>query len=597
MTANARVFTKLDLSASDNASSKIKGVRDELRSLNKQAAANSDTSHRARAALDEFGRAGDRTADTSGKLSTALSSLGDFAGSMEGDMRRASEAAGLLDDVMTVLPGPIGIAAGALTGLATVLVLNRVESQRTRAAIAEVAKPGTVDQIKELADAFGLSREASVELARALKATDTPASEVRERVREIVEQADRVGRDSTQDIKAFALSLNTAEKQAAATAARLAKVGIKLAEVREYGVGGKDVLGTRKFLQETNELLKTQGRVIEGAQENLRRIRLELNVSDERFLSFDKREKLEAARAKVREATARRDQIMAAQAKAERVAAIEQRERQLDLEREYQDEVKKAEENRKKILAARARDRAKGAREPKIDTVVERASTQRDDEIGFGDSEPLDWVLKQEALARAELTEQKRKEAEATLELAAAKAEMDRALRSNLTRLQEEARQLDEGQIRQAEAVKDAYFGAAKGLLQAAASTVKSERIRNAALAVSAAGDAAYYTAQGFAARLPQRKIQLFAAAGQAAIAAGIYGGKAVLGGRGGGGGGGGGAGGGSRALTAEGGGREGGGETTINVNFPGFVVGRQEEIGKQLKSLTAPLAGTGYGT
>jgi len=497
-------------------------------------------------------------------------------------MRRASEAAGLLDDVMTVLPGPIGLAAGALTGLASVLVLNRIESQRTRAAIAEVAKPGDVDQIKELADAFGLSREASVELARSLKATDTPASEVRERVREIVEQAERVGRDSTQDIKAFALSLNTAEKQAAATAARLAKVGIRLAEVREYGVGGEDVLGTRKFLQDTNELLKTQGRAIEQAQENLKRIRLELNVSDERFLSFDKREKLETARAKVREATARRDQIMAAQAKAERVAAIEQRERQLDLEREYQAEVKKAEENRKKILAARHRARTRPS-EPKSDTAA--------DEIDISD------ILAMEAADRAELAEQKRKETEATLELLEAKFQLDRAERHNIKRLQEEARQLDEGQIRQAEAVKDAYFGAAKGLLQTATATAKSERIRNAALAVSAAGDAAYYTAQAFAARLPQRKIQLFAAAGQAAIAAGIYGGRAILGGRGGGGGGGAGAGGGSRALTAEGGGAAGGGgETTINVNFPGFVVGKQEEVAKQLGRLSAPLAGTGYG-
>ena len=568
MTARANANVTLTIGANDEASKKIRAVKREL----------AEAEHATR----QLGRAGEQTADTSGRLSTALSSLGDFAGSMEGDMRRASEAAGLLDDVMTVLPGPIGLAAGALTGLASVLVLNRIESQRTRAAIAEVAKPGDVDQIKELADAFGLSREASVELARSLKATDTPASEVRERVREIVEQAERVGRDSTQDIKAFALSLNTAEKQAAATAARLAKVGIRLAEVREYGVGGEDVLGTRKFLQDTNELLKTQGRAIEQAQENLKRIRLELNVSDERFLSFDKREKLETARAKVREATARRDQIMAAQAKAERVAAIEQRERQLDLEREYQAEVKKAEENRKKILAARHRARTRPS-EPKSDTAA--------DEIDISD------ILAMEAADRAELAEQKRKETEATLELLEAKFQLDRAERHNIKRLQEEARQLDEGQIRQAEAVKDAYFGAAKGLLQTATATAKSERIRNAALAVSAAGDAAYYTAQAFAARLPQRKIQLFAAAGQAAIAAGIYGGKAVLGGRGGGGGGGGGAGGGSRALTAEGGGREGGGETTINVNFPGFVVGREADVAKQLKSLTAPLAGTGYGT
>ena len=568
MTARANANVTLTIGANDEASKKIRAVKREL----------AEAEHATR----QLGRAGEQTADTSGRLSTALSSLGDFAGSMEGDMRRASEAAGLLDDVMTVLPGPIGLAAGALTGLASVLVLNRIESQRTRAAIAEVAKPGDVDQIKELADAFGLSREASVELARSLKATDTPASEVRERVREIVEQAERVGRDSTQDIKAFALSLNTAEKQAAATAARLAKVGIRLAEVREYGVGGEDVLGTRKFLQDTNELLKTQGRAIEQAQENLKRIRLELNVSDERFLSFDKREKLETARAKVREATARRDQIMAAQAKAERVAAIEQRERQLDLEREYQAEVKKAEENRKKILAARHRARTRPS-EPKSDTAA--------DEIDISD------ILAMEAADRAELAEQKRKETEATLELLEAKFQLDRAERHNIKRLQEEARQLDEGQIRQAEAVKDAYFGAAKGLLQTATATAKSERIRNAALAVSAAGDAAYYTAQAFAARLPQRKVQLFAAAGQAAIAAGIYGGRAILGGRGGGGGGGAGAGGGSRALTAEGGGAGGAaGETTINVNFPGFVVGKQDEVAKQLGRLSAPLAGTGYG-
>jgi hypothetical protein len=568
VTARANANVTLTIGANDEASKKIRAVKREL----------AEAEHATR----QLSRAGEQTADTSGRLSTALSSLGDFAGSMEGDMRRASEAAGLLDDVMTVLPGPIGLAAGALTGLASVLVLNRIESQRTRAAIAEVAKPGDVDQIKELADAFGLSREASVELARSLKATDTPASEVRERVREIVEQAERVGRDSTQDIKAFALSLNTAEKQAAATAARLAKVGIRLAEVREYGVGGEDVLGTRKFLQDTNELLKTQGRAIEQAQENLKRIRLELNVSDERFLSFDKREKLETARAKVREATARRDQIMAAQAKAERVAAIEQRERQLDLEREYQAEVKKAEENRKKILAARHRARTRPS-EPKSDTAA--------DEIDISD------ILAMEAADRAELAEQKRKETEATLELLEAKFQLDRAERHNIKRLQEEARQLDEGQIRQAEAVKDAYFGAAKGLLQTATATAKSERIRNAALAVSAAGDAAYYTAQAFAARLPQRKVQLFAAAGQAAIAAGIYGGRAILGGRGGGGGGGAGAGGGSRALTAEGGGAGGAaGETTINVNFPGFVVGKQDEVAKQLGRLSAPLAGTGYG-
>jgi hypothetical protein len=247
-----------------------------------------------------------------------------------------------------------------------------------------------------------------------------------------------------------------------------------------------------------------------------------------------------------------------------------------------------------KIRKARERERARRRR--RVPRAAPVAAVERGDDAADRNRTQRD-LLDKEARARAELAEQKRKETEATLELMEAKFQLDRAERHNRKRLLEEAKRLDEGQIRQAEAVKDAYYGAAQGLLQTAASTAKSERIRNAALAVSAAGDAAYYTAQAFAARLPQRKIQLFAAAGQAAIAAGIYGGKAVLGGRGGGGGGGGGAGGGSRALTAEGGGREGGGETTINVNFPGFVVGREADVAKQLKSLTAPLAGTGYGT
>ena len=588
MTASARVFTKLDLSASDNASRKIKGVRSELRSLNKQAAANSDTTHRARAALDEFGKAGDRTADTSGKLSTALSSLGDFAGSMEGDMRRASEAAGLLDDIMTVLPGPIGIAAGALTGLAAVLVLNQLESQRTRAAIAEVAPEGMVERIKELADSLDLNAKGAAALAQAFRDSDEPADQLTFQITRIVEQAERVGRDASADVVKFANSLKKADKRAQILRKRLADLTKAQAEANDpriqfFSFG--DPTGAMEFQRKAIEHIEAYEQGIKDARAEVKKFRADLieqgiNLGQRADLRDREAELL----AKVTELEAKRENAEKRRRRVVKFAAEEERQIIADREAEFARLEREASKPRRRRVP-----RAAPAATP------EMGGDAADDRAGFGDG-GVEFMLAQEARARAELTEQKRKEAQATLELAAAKAEMDRALRSNLTRLQEEARQLDEGQIRQAEAVKDAYFGAAKGLLQTAASTVKSERIRNAALAVSAAGDAAYYTAQGFAARLPQRKIQLFAAAGQAAIAAGIYGGKAVLGGRGGGGGGGG-AGGGSRALTAEGGGREGGGETTINVNFPGFVIGRQEEIGKQLKSLTAPLAGTGYGT
>jgi len=584
MTASARVFTKLDLSASDNASSKIKGVRNELRSLNKQAAANSDTTHRAREALNQFGKAGDRTADTSGKLSTALSSLGDFAGSMEGDMRRASEAAGLLDDVMTVLPGPIGIAAGALTGLAAVLVLNQLESQRTRAAIAEVAPEGMVERIKELADSLDLNAKGAAALAQAFRDSDEPADQLTFQITRIVEQAERVGRDASDDVAKFADSLKKADKRAQILRKRLADLTQAQASandprIQAFGFG--DPTGAMEFQRKAIENIEAYEQGIKDARAEVKKFRADLieqgiNLGQRADLRDREAELL----AKVTELEAKRENAEKRRRRVVKLAAEEERQIIADRAAEFARLEREASRPRRR----RVPRAAPVAAVERGDDAADRNRTQRD-------------LLDKEARARAELAEQKRKETEATLELMEAKFQLDRAERHNRKRLLEEAKRLDEGQIRQAEAVKDAYYGAAQGLLQTAASTAKSERIRNAALAVSAAGDAAYYTAQAFAARLPQRKIQLFAAAGQAAIAAGIYGGKAVLGGRGGGGGGGGGAGGGSRALTAEGGGREGGGETTINVNFPGFVVGREADVAKQLKSLTAPLAGTGYGT
>ena len=581
MTASARVFTKLDLSASDNASSKIKGVRNELRSLNKQAAANGDTTHRAREALDQFGKAGDRTADTSGKLSTALSSLGDFAGSMEGDMRRASEAAGLLDDVMTVLPGPIGIAAGALTGLAAVLVLNQLESQRTRAAIAEVAPEGMVERIKELADSLDLNAKGAAALAQAFRDSDEPADQLTFQITRIVEQAERVGRDASDDVAKFADSLKKADKRAQILRKRLADLTQAQASandprIQAFGFG--DPTGAMEFQRKAIENIEAYEQGIKDARAEVKKFRADLieqgiNLGQRADLRDREAELL----AKVTELEAKRENAEKRRRRVVKLAAEEERQIIADRAAEFARLEREASRPRRR----RVPRAAPVAAVERGDDAADRNRTQRD-------------LLDKEARARAELAEQKRKETEATLELMEAKFQLDRAERHNRKRLLEEAKRLDEGQIRQAEAVKDAYYGAAQGLLQTAASTAKSERIRNAALAVSAAGDAAYYTAQAFAARLPQRKIQLFAAAGQAAIAAGIYGGKAVLGGRGGGGGG---AGGGSRALTAEGGGREGGGETTINVNFPGFVVGREADVAKQLKSLTAPLAGTGYGT
>ena len=584
MTASARVFTKLDLSASDNASSKIKGVRNELRSLNKQAAANSDTTHRAREALNQFGKAGDRTADTSGKLSTALSSLGDFAGSMEGDMRRASEAAGLLDDVMTVLPGPIGIAAGALTGLAAVLVLNQLESQRTRAAIAEVAPEGMVERIKELADSLDLNAKGAAALAQAFRDSDEPADQLTFQITRIVEQAERVGRDASDDVAKFADSLKKADKRAQILRKRLADLTQAQASandprIQAFGFG--DPTGAMEFQRKAIENIEAYEQGIKDARAEVKKFRADLieqgiNLGQRADLRDREAELL----AKVTELEAKRENA-------------EKRRRRV---------VKLAAEEERQIIADRAAEFARLEREASKPRRRPRPRPAKpEQEMGGAKPDPLlsDDILQmaaQEEAQRASIVELKRKEAEATFELVNAEIALARAKRDNLDRLAEEAKRLDEqGQAakRASGQTVEGYTAAGIAITDTIATQMKNERAANGlraaieiAQSLSNAGKFASTGNPGF-----------LAASIAHGAAAAIYAKNALGGGGSRGGGGRAASGGGGAAAGTPGGAGEGGGETTINVNFPGFVVGREADVAKQLKSLTAPLAGTGYGT
>jgi hypothetical protein len=249
-----------------------------------------------------------------------------------------------------------------------------------------------------------------------------------------------------------------------------------------------------------------------------------------------------------------------------------------------------------KIRKARERERARRRRRATRTARPEQemGGGAADDAVGFG--EPIEFMLAQEARARAELTEQKRKEAEATLALADAQRQMDLALRDNLDRLVEEAKRIDEkreAEKRASGQTVEGYTAAGLAIAGTIAAQVKNERAANGlraaietAQSLSNAGKFAATGNPGF-----------LAASISHGAAAAIYAKNALGGGGSRGGGGGRAASGGGAAAGTPGGGGEGGGETTINVNFPGFVVGREADVAKQLKSLTAPLAGTGYGT
>jgi len=163
----------------------------------------------------KFADAGDEVAGTSGRLSTVLSSLGDFAGANEGAFRKASEAAGAFDDVLTLLPGPVGLAAAAAAGLTTVLVLQAKEAERNRIALESTfANPVLLAGVQELQKRFDLTTEAAVALAQNLDLSGKSANDVRADLARAVYQAERLGKDGSAAAIAFANSLRKADTDA-----------------------------------------------------------------------------------------------------------------------------------------------------------------------------------------------------------------------------------------------------------------------------------------------------------------------------------------------------------------------------------------------
>jgi hypothetical protein len=201
MRAVAKVENKIVITGADNASDAINKARKSVLGLER-------TTKRAGASSKKFGKdfaeAGDQAAGRAGKLSTALSSLGDFAGKSEGSFRQASEAAGAFDDVLTLLPGPIGLGAAAIAGLTTVTYLQIQATQQAEEKLRQAFGGRTLADIRALRSQFDLTAEASVALGNALIDSGKSAAEVEDELRAVVNRAEAVGEDGSAAVKRFA---------------------------------------------------------------------------------------------------------------------------------------------------------------------------------------------------------------------------------------------------------------------------------------------------------------------------------------------------------------------------------------------------------
>ena len=157
---------------------------------------------------NEFAEAGDQVATRAGRASTALSSLGDFAGNLEGEFRTASEAAGAIDDVLTLLPGPAGLAAAAIAGIGTAAFFVTKALRETNAAIDQAFGPSGQAEIKAFAGAVGVSRKEAIGLRLEIdKLKDDSIKPTAEELRRVREAAERVGLDGAESVQKYIAAL------------------------------------------------------------------------------------------------------------------------------------------------------------------------------------------------------------------------------------------------------------------------------------------------------------------------------------------------------------------------------------------------------
>ena len=534
----------------------------------------SATINKVGASMDDFGKHGDRAADRAGKLSTALSSLGDFAGRSEGQFRKASEAAGAFDDVLTVMPGPIGIAVGAIAGLTTVLVLQAKEARENAAALRQAFGEDLSKQLTEVANKLDLNRKATLKFGEVMRETGKTAEELSKEVRFVVEAAEEVGEDGSAAVVEFAEKILLTTTATSRLNAQL-KQSIDL--TAETAFGQRQAAGAEGDFEK--RVKKAQELIAQG------RFRMRSLEKQERSAGFW------GAFTESRSAyKARRDRFKKAVAEAR--ALVEQGESRLrKIAQDRAEFAKRLREVDKKEQARAWDDAVEKTREAneKIRKQLRKTakhSKRRRGRRGPTEAQRIDEQLQDEALAELEAEQEKAKKM-ADLDAWLADNRINNIMRESLARqaAAEKEKQIEKDRrderLRTASVsiqAADALFGALIQNEKALAPIKLAMTIGESALAF-------------LRAKTPAEKV-----AAVAAGAVGVAQFAAVMGGGGGAGGlpSVGGAATGPATVGAGAGG--GGGGRVVNVTFGnGVVLGNPHEVARTIKGALAVSQGTGF--
>jgi len=365
-----RVEARFEIQGDDKSAKALKAVQGNLRGVRRELG---KTTGKADDFAAKFGDAGDEAAGKAGKLSTALSSLGDFAGKSEGAFRHASEAAGAFDDVLTVLPGPIGIAAGAIGGLATVLFLQARAARQAKTQIRQAFGPETTDRLDKMRDGLGVSADAMITYQKALKATDGVAFLLDGKLKKIVADAKAIGEDPSEAIKRFSAEMRASASAAQLLAGEARRLGVEMHNLEApKGLRSRFAAQAKEMQDTVNKQLKELAKLEkQGVDTSRERTRLTLRRAS--IVYQLRRAEQEAARQERRDARAEVKRVVAFNARlaAEKRRAARQKRQAATAKRRAADEKRARAE-----AAAAAKDLASLRREIAAAVAVEATNEQ-----------------------------------------------------------------------------------------------------------------------------------------------------------------------------------------------------------------------------
>ena len=191
--ALAKVQLGISITAADNASDAIRKTQGSLGGLQKTA---EETSK----AGEKFSEVGESAASGLGKVARLGRPLASFAEGASGEVRELSHGLHGLDLLLTLLPGPIGLAVGAVGGLAAGMFLLNRHMEQSAAKMELLVGPDA----RALADNLGFSADEAVKLSKAISDLGEHAVlPTAEMLREVKENAERLGIEPAEAVIKF----------------------------------------------------------------------------------------------------------------------------------------------------------------------------------------------------------------------------------------------------------------------------------------------------------------------------------------------------------------------------------------------------------